>query len=67
MTRLLSLLLLSVLLFCSGQPAYSIDAKSKNNETEAKIAMKDGLYAKIATAQGRYPCSSSIPPKRRSP
>ncbi len=52
MTRLLSLLLLSVLLFCSGQPAYSTEVKSKNNETEAKIAMKDGLYAKIATAKG---------------
>ena len=52
MTRLLSLLLLSALLFCSGQPVYSVEVKSMNNGTEAKIAMKDGLYAKIATDKG---------------
>ncbi len=42
MTRLLSLLLLSALLFCSGQPAFSAEEK----------AMKDGMYAKIATDKG---------------
>lgn len=42
MTRLLSLLLLSALLFCSGQPAFSAEEKT----------MKDGLYAKITTAKG---------------
>jgi len=35
MTRLLSLLLLSVLLFCSGQPVYCVEAKSKNKGIEA--------------------------------
>jgi len=52
MTRLLSLLLLSALLFCSGQPVYCVEAKSKTQGIEAKIAMKDGLYAKIATEKG---------------
>jgi peptidylprolyl isomerase len=42
MTRLLSLLLLSALLFCSGQPVFSAEEKP----------MKDGLYAKIATDKG---------------
>ncbi|MDD2466945.1 MAG: peptidylprolyl isomerase [Desulfobulbus sp.] len=52
MTRLLSLLLLSALLFCSGQPVHSVEVKSMNNGSEAKIAIKDGLYAKIATEKG---------------
>lgn len=52
MTRLLSLLLLSVLLFCSGQPVHSAEVKSMNNGLDAKSAMKDGLYAKIATDKG---------------
>jgi peptidylprolyl isomerase len=42
MTRLPMLLLLSALLFCSGQPAFSAEEKT----------MKDGLYAKITTAKG---------------
>jgi peptidylprolyl isomerase len=42
MIRLLSLLLLSALLVCSGQSAFSAEEKT----------MKDGLYAKITTAKG---------------
>jgi peptidylprolyl isomerase len=42
MTRLLSALLLSALLFCSGQPVFSTEEKP----------MKDGLYAQIATDKG---------------
>ncbi|WP_319588325.1 peptidylprolyl isomerase [uncultured Desulfobulbus sp.] len=42
MNRLVFFLLLSALLFCSGQPASSAEEKK----------MKDGLYAKITTAKG---------------
>ncbi len=42
MNRLLSLLLLSALLFCSGHPVFSAEVKK----------MKDGLYAKITTGKG---------------
>lgn len=42
MNRLLLLLLLSALLFCSGHPAFSAEEKK----------MKDGLYAKITTGKG---------------
>lgn len=42
MNKLFFFLLLSVLLFCSGQPASSAEEKK----------MKDGLYAKITTAKG---------------
>ncbi len=42
MNRLISLLLLSALVFCSGQPASSAEEKK----------MKDGLYAKITTPKG---------------
>ncbi len=42
MNRLLSLLLLSALLFCSGHPVFSAEEKK----------MKDGLYAKITTSKG---------------
>nr|WP_320009946.1 peptidylprolyl isomerase [uncultured Desulfobulbus sp.] len=52
MTRLLSLLLLSVLLFCYGQPVFSVEVQPITNGIEAKIAMKEGLYAKIATDKG---------------
>ena len=41
MNRLLLLLLLSALLFCSGHPAFSAEEKK----------MKDGLYAKITTSK----------------
>ncbi len=42
MNRLVLFLLLSALLFCSGQPASSAEEKK----------MKDGLYAKITTPKG---------------
>ena len=42
MNRLLSLLLLSALVFCSGHPVFSAEEKK----------MKDGLYAKITTGKG---------------
>lgn len=42
MPKLLALLLLSALLFCSGQPVSSTEEKK----------MKDGLYAKITTTKG---------------
>ena len=42
MNRLLLLLLLSALLFCSGHPVLSAEEKK----------MKDGLYAKITTSKG---------------
>ena len=42
MNRLLSLLLLSALVFCSGHPVFSAEEKK----------MKDGLYAKITTRKG---------------
>ncbi|WP_448871515.1 peptidylprolyl isomerase [Desulfobulbus propionicus] len=52
MTRLLSLLLLSALFFCSGQPVHSAEVKAMKDGLDAKTAMKDGLYAKIATDKG---------------